>query len=336
MEHKLLDLNELGKPYINRDRLFSEISDENIFRYYISKLEIGKIMRSPLRKDKVPSFGVFYASKYNQLFYKDFKLGSGDCIKFVSTLYNISYHEAISQIAKDFNLDNKYKLNFDRGRTQLIGEFKPSIDKTYKKVPKIIDISTRSWTNYDIVFWRSFGISISTLEAYDVHPVKYLFINNDIFPVDKYAYAYREYKDDKITYKVYQPFSVFKWISNHNKTVHQGYKQLPVSGNLLLITKALKDVMSLCDVTGIPSVGIQNETILIKSSVMDEYKNRFKQVMTLFDNDPAGITLAFRYKTLYGISFITIPYKYGCKDFSDLVKKEGIDKSKEIIRDLIC
>lgn len=291
-------------------------------------------MNSPLRKDKVPSFGVFYASKYNQLFYKDFKIGSGDCIKFVANLYNISYRQSISQIALDFGLDDKYQLDESIKKSSVIGEFIKSPERTYTKSPKIIEVTHRNWEKHDLNYWNSYGISISTLEIYNVLPIKFLFINDSILPVDKYAYAYKEEKDGTITYKIYQPYSVFKWISNHNKTVHQGYIQLPDTGDLMLITKSLKDVMSLCDVTHIPSVGIQNETVLVKTSVIDEYKDRFNKVICLFDNDAAGITLAFRYKHKYDLPFITIPYKYDCKDFSDLVKKYGADTSKEILKEL--
>lgn len=330
-----INLNELGKPYITRDRLLSEVSDENIFRYYISNLEIGKIMKSPLRKDINPSFGVFYASKYNQLFYKDFKLGSGDCIKFVASLYNISYSKAISQIAKDFGLDKKYRLDDDIKKSEVIGEYIKSPKKSYKKNPKIIDISIRNWEKHDLEFWGKFGISQGTLNAYNVFPIQFLFINNNIFPVADHAYAYREEKDDKITYKIYQPYSIYKWISNHNKTVHQGYTQLPEKGDLLIITKSLKDVMSLCEVCHIPAIGIQNESVLTKETVIEEYKERFKKVICLFDNDNAGITLAYRYNNIYGLPFMTIPYKYNCKDFSDLVKEYGVEESKKILNNLI-
>ncbi|MFW6226094.1 MAG: toprim domain-containing protein [bacterium] len=330
-----INLNELGKPYITRERLLSEVSDENIFRYYISNLEIGKIMKSPLRKEQNPSFGVFYASKYNQLFYKDFKLGSGDCIKFVGELYNISYNKAISQIAKDFNSEEKYKLDEDIKKTTVIGEYVKSSKKTYKKNPKIINITVRDWLKHDLEFWEKFGISKHTLIAYNVFPIKFLFINNNIFPVADHAYAYQEEKDDKVTYKIYQPYSIYKWISNHNKTVHQGYTQLPETGDLLIITKSLKDVMSLCEVMQIPSIGIQNESVLTKNSVIEEYKKRFKKVICLFDNDNAGITLAFRYYNTYGLPFITIPYKYECKDFSDLVKEHGVEESRKILNNLL-
>ena len=89
--------------------------------------------------------------------------------------------------------------------------------------------------------------------------------------------------------------------------------------------------MSIVNVIKIPAIAPQNETIMISSSVMSEYKQRFKSIYTLFDNDPAGITLAFRYLTKHTLSKMFIPYKYNCKDFSDLVKKYGAEFSKNIL-----
>jgi hypothetical protein len=331
---KIINLNELGKLYINKKNLLEEISDENIFRYFIKDLQIGKIMSSPLRRDKNPSFGVYYYK--GTLFYNDFGLkSSGDCIKFVSKLFNISYKESISKIALDFGLENKYLLDKSAFKTNVIGDFVKSNKRTYTHKSKIINITVRDWKQYDIDYWKQYGITISILNAYNVYPIKFLFINDNVYPVDSYAYAYREEKDNIISYKIYQPYSIYKWISNHNKTIHQGYIQLPHKGELLIITKSLKDIMSLCNVMNIPSIGIQNETVIAKKSVIKEYQERFKKVIILFDNDTTGIIHSFRYKTMYNLPFIILPYKYGCKDFSDLVKQYGAEKSKRILKNLL-
>lgn len=330
----MIDLNHINKPYLTKELLLREISDENIFRYYIKNLEIGKSMSSPLRKDESPSFGVFFAKAHNELFYKDFKLGSGDCIKFVAELLNLSYSEALSQIAVDFGINDNYHCS-KRLKSTLNGVFIKSPETTYTQDSKVISVTYRDWENYDLKFWGKFGINVKILEFYKVFPIKWLFINDDVFPVDKFAYAYQEFKDNKLTYKIYQPYSKYKWINNHDKSVHQGYSQLPQKGELLIITKALKDVMSLCAVMKIPSIGLQNETVMTKESVINEYKDRFKKVFTLFDNDSAGITLAFRYNYTYNLPMLLIPYKYGCKDFSDLYKKYGAE-SINILNKLLC
>jgi len=330
----IIDLNILGRPWITKELLFKEISDENIFRYYIKDLQIGRVTNSPLRRDRNPSFGVYYAKKHGELFYNDFKLGSGDCIKFVAELLGISYNKAISQIALDFNLDDKYNIDSSVKPSTVIGTLNKSTESSYSREQKTLNVTFRDWKKYDLDFWKSFGITLSILRAYNVFPIKFLFIDGEVYHVDKYAYAYLEEKDGEITYKIYQPFSKYKWMTNHNRTIHQGYCQLPKTGDILIITKSLKDVMSLCSVMQIPAIAPQCEHVLVKPEVMDEYKSRFKLVVALFDNDPAGITLSFRYKTKYEIPFILIPYRYDCKDFSDLVKKYGTLKSKEIFNEI--
>lgn len=331
----MINLNEINKPKLTKELLFKEVSDENIFKYYIPNLEIGKAMNSPLRKDNIPSFGVFLAKHHNELFFKDFKLGSGDCIKYVSLLLNIGYFEALSQIGYDFGLSDKYSLNKGLMSTAREGIFNKSLDKSYKVEYKVINVTNREWKERDINYWNKFGIDINTLEYYNVSPIKWLFINDNVYTVDRLAYAYQEYKDNKLTYKIYQPYSKYKWISNHDKTIHQGYTQLPETGKLLIITKSLKDVMSLCNVSKIPAIGLQNETVLTKESVINEYKDRFEKVITLFDNDQAGITLAFRYNMTYNLPMTLLPYKYKCKDFSDLVKKYGKDIANKILNNLL-
>ena len=96
----MIDLNHINKPYLTKELLLREVSDENIFKYYIKNLEIGKSMSSPLRKDESPSFGVFFAKSHNELFYKDFKFG----MFFKEfTLYENNVNEI-------FNVTSKYFL----------------------------------------------------------------------------------------------------------------------------------------------------------------------------------------------------------------------------------
>ncbi len=152
-----------------------------------------------------------------------------------------------------------------------------------------------------------------------------------------YAYAYVEIKDGKVSYKIYQPLEnkIKKWINNANYTVHQGYTQLPDSGELLIITKSLKDVMSLHDCMGISAIGLQSESVMMKESVMEEYKNRFSKVICLFDNDEAGKKLSESFTVKYNIPHFFVPELPKVTDFSDLVKAVGIEEAVIIINNKI-
>ena len=180
-------------------------------------------------------------------------------------------------------------------------------------------------------FWKSFGIKKSTLERFNVFPVSHVFYNGNAVKSAKYAYVYAEQKDDELTYKIYQPFEdkLKKWINNANYSVHQGYTQLPKSGELLIITKSLKDVMSLHDIIGVPAIGLQSESVMMKDSVMNEYKSRFKKVVCLFDNDDAGMKLSKEFSKRYNVPhFFVLPIK-NSKDFSDFVKNTTVNFSIE-------
>ncbi len=96
-----------------------------------------------------------------------------------------------------------------------------------------------------------------------MHPIEYVFFNGNAVKTERLAYAYVEFKDEEISYKIYQPYAdkKHKWINNANYSVHQGYTQLPSHGDFLIITKSLKDVMSLRDVMGITSVGLRGQNL---------------------------------------------------------------------------
>jgi len=320
-------------PYIEHNALFSRISQEQIFEYYIEeKFTLGRPISSPLRQDEIPSFVIIKANNGNILYY-DFATGeTGNPVRFVGNLFGVGYREALYKIACDFDVvTDVYNLTEEIAREKL-----PKIETKVIRRPNLkLSITSRKWEARDKYFWKSFGIRKSTLEKFNVIPIKYLFFNDRIVQCDRYAYAYKEVKDGYVTYKIYQPYSKkFKWINNTNRTVHQGYRQLPPTGDLLIITKSLKDVMSLYDVCEISSVGLQAESVKVKETVIQEYKKRFKKVYCLFDNDEAGIRLAQKFSSLYNIPLLTLPSDIG-KDFSDVVREVGKKRALNIMQELL-
>ena len=312
---------------LSKEELLSKYTDYDIFRHYLGDFEIGETYRSPLRtNDKIPSFNVFYSKQYGCLLFKDFAGRRGDCIRFVQYLLGLrTYYEAINQIDKDMN--NSPFIH----KTEFID--KPKLEKAYTDIKVVKDI----WKNSDLEFWALFGISQPTLELFNVIPIRGYYMNDIYNETKGLAFAYIEFKDDEITYKIYRPNASKenKWRTNHPFNVHQGYTQLPPSGELLIITKSLKDVMCLYEVAKQSSIGIQSESSYIKDSVIDEYKTRFKKVIILFDNDRQGIDLAKSYTEKYDLPSILIPEEYHCKDFSDLVKNYGKPFANSIFNKLI-
>jgi len=323
---KQINLNSiLFNQTLTREDILVHISQEEIYSHYIGeKITSGMIINSPLREDNVPSFGFFYHKNgggtlmYNDLATKD----CGDCFVFVARLYGLQFKDALKKIIFDFNLSD----------LEVTAEAK-KLNKTKKVVQKKsinIGVKQRKWAIRDKKYWTQFGIKKQTLIKYNVVPIQYVFFNNYPVKLGSLAYAYLEFKDNVVSYKIYQPFDKkYKWINNANYTVHQGYTQLPKSGDLLIITKSLKDVMSIHDVMNIHSVALQSESVMMKTSVMEEYKSRFKKVVCLFDNDKAGKIFSKEFSTTYNIPCFFMPEIIGVTDFSDLVKTTGIEQAKK-------
>lgn len=335
----VFDLNKKQKV-ISKDEILKHYDELEIFRKYINEEIVPKSrpILSPLRKEQNPSFGFFYGEG-NEICFNDFKLGKGDFIKFIMLKFGLTYFEALSKIACDFDLQEEYICKkFERTNFQKSKTTQPNKDELLAKYTGYsIGKKRRDWLAHDVLFWQQFGISKKTLEFFNVQPISYIFIDDNIFPADKYAYVFSEVKDGVETFKIYQPYNdKFKWINNHNNSVWQGWSQLPTTGNELIITKSLKDVMSLYEVCNIPAIALQSENIVPKRHVFDSLKSRFKTISLLYDNDfdsetNWGKIFGEKLASELGIADYYIDDKFQCKDFSDLVKNYGKIEAEKIL-----
>lgn len=317
---------DLNKEPITKTGILKYIDEVQIYSFYIGKdIEINQPILSPLREENNPSFA-FFIGLNNEVLFKDFVIGGGDCVRFVEILFNISYFEALSKIAIDLGISDKFIIK----PMKKTSGFKTSIAKnTLIKNKQSITLQKkrRDWKRYDIAYWKQFGIDIKTLEKYNVEPIEYIFINNNPIAVEKFAYCFIEHKDNTETYKIYQPYSKeYKWRTNHNSSTWQGWENLPEKDNILIITKGLKDVMSIVSTTPYASVALQTESIKPKDHIINQLKSRFKNIYLLYDNDfdsevNWGQKFAIELVHNYNIENIMIPTKYKCKDYSDLWKK---------------
>lgn len=327
----------LNKQMVSKELLLKYLTDLEIYQKYINEEIIpGKVILSPLRNENTPSFGLFKGDN-DEICFKDFKLGAGNCIKFVQMKFNLTYFEALSKIAIDFNMgDDFYVKNIEKSETNKIIPINRN-EFLHKVGTLNLQKTKREWKSYDLLYWQEYGISLKTLEFYNVEPISHFFINDKIITADKYTYCFKECKDNRETYKIYQPFNkTYKWINSHNNSVWQGWSQLPEKGEMLIITKSLKDVMAIYEITKIPSVSLQCENLLPKEQVYKELYNRFQDIYIFYDNDfdkevNWGKLFTQKFKESFNVFDIEIEDSFQCKDFSDFVKKYGIEKSKQLI-----
>ena len=327
-----INLNSIAfNNLITREDLFGLVPQESIYSFYLNEdISALGVYHSPLREDNIPSFALYF-HKINReiLMFKDFATNdTGDVVVLVMKMFGLGYKEAIHKIAFDMKLS---AFNVDATKQVFSG-----ITRLVEKTRIDLGIKSRPWMVKDRNFWSQFGIHKITLEKFNVFPISHIFYNDTAVKSSDLAYAYVETKDNKTSYKIYQPLEpkIKKWINNADYTVHQGYTQLPKTGELLIITKSLKDVMSIHDCLGISAIGLQSESVTMKDSVMEEYKSRFKQVICIFDNDDAGIKLSENFTKKYGIPHYYMPKEPGIKDFSDLVKAKGKDYAIEYFKTL--
>lgn len=319
------------RTFVTKENLLKYIDEYDILKNYFSEAELGSVINSPFRPDEHPSFSFFYSEVNKCILYKDQATGEiGNIFDFITKYYKLpSYVDTLEQIAIDFNIDKYFIITKRKNKKlQAVKQYNVSHKESFSYS---LTIKIRNWKEEDLIFWHSFGICQETLKKFNVVPIQGYFsnVNNiDVYvPTKDLSYAYLEYKDNQLTYKIYRPFQTKerKWRTNHPYGVHQGYNQLPLIGEILIITKSLKDVMSLHDVMNIPSIAIQAETNSIKPQVMFEYKQRFDKIYTLFDTDITGLDSMIKYFKKYNIVGITIPIKLYplAKDFSDMVKYYG-------------
>ena len=297
---------------LSEEEIYKRITQEEIYRYYIGDYYVNSVMSAPYREDRNPSFVLYYGDNGNLLWYDFGRKKSGGLIKLLILMFNISYRQALEEIDSSLNLGilNKTKQSIIR-----FPEY-----KNKKRETREVELSViRQPFNYqDKEYWSRGGISRKTLEIFGVTSTNKVYLNGR--PIWKHVdnnpiYSWKE----KGKLKCYRPLSKDKkrkWITDCKQSIIQGYTQLPEKGDLLIITKSLKDVMVYYEID-IPAIAPQGEYILISEEVMNDFKKRFKRIITNFDNDETGINLSKQYKDLYGIDYFLLqdykdPFEYSC------------------------
>jgi len=316
---------------ITKEFLLSYVSELDIFRYYIPTFKrIGVSFCSNIRKDKVPSCSI-KAMPSGMLLYRDFATGEKyTCIRYVQHLYSCDYNTVLRRIANDFGV-------LKNNKTELLKKRELSDSIIYEeKQQQVADIriQSKSFTFHGLQYWLQYGITREVLEMYNVKQLSVSEVNDTQIQFNNkelaFAYCFGNYK-----YKILRPNShrKYKWTSNADKSIVQGITQLQQSGELLIITKALKDVMSL-RAFGYSAVAPQSENTELPDKAIAWLKDKWARIVLYYDNDVAGIKAAENHSLLYGIEYMHNPIDMH-KDFSDYVKNEGKSKSLELLSNLL-
>lgn len=320
------------EPKVTREFLLSENNEETYMSYYLGIPVTKGLFRSTLRSDTHTTCS-FFRGKSGRLYFKDF--ATGECLAFENVVmkkFNCGYHEALRIIAKDFGLikDSNHKT-----AVKVVKQEKFESDKQ-----TFIQIEAKDFSKDELEWWKQYGITKSILNKYRVFSCKTVFLNGSIFSQStpkcpSYGYYFGK-KEHVEQWKIYYPKRTnYRFIGNISTKTIQGYRQLPKSGKLLVITKSQKDCMCLYSM-GIPACAPQSETQFISDTILEDLKQRFEKIVLLFDSDLTGVhyTNILRRKYNFLIPCI-IPRKYSAKDISDFYKKYGRKLTIEFIKESI-
>lgn len=322
------DTTQITKEYIYSHG----INQESIMQYYTgADINSRKLIVSPFRIDNHTTCS-FYKSKSGILYLHDFATNEHiNCFEAVMKLYNCNYYDALKIIAKDFGLIEN--------------------NVAFKPIPKIVEsikennsakiqVQIKDFTSKELEWWNQFGISIKLLKKYHVFSLQHVFINGELkfsstekCPI--YGYYFGKDKNGDEKWKIYFPTRAeARFLNNTNKKLLQGYKQLPKTGDLLVITKSMKDVIAMYGF-GIAACAPNSETLFISDKQLEEFKQRFKHILVIYDSDRPGRSNMAKIRREYPeLNYYFLP-KYLSKDFTDSIKQVGVDKMKELVNQFI-
>lgn len=319
---------------LTQEELLKHNSEETYMEHYLGIPVKKGLFKSPLRKDNTPTCS-FYRDKAGRLIFKDFRGDFyGNFVEVVKFKYNVSYHKALAIIANDFGILLNPELEKHKS---CIKKYTNNVLKPSEE--SIIKVKVKDFTKEELDWWGSFGIGLTTLKKFFVFSCEIVFLNDQIYSYStptsfNFGYFYPSRDSKKQFWRIYYPQNKkYRFISNWNKTMIQGFHMMPKSGEFLVITKSMKDVM-LCYELGIPAIAPNSENLFITEAQWDNIVIKFRKIFLLYDTDLAGVANSKRIKKKFPkIQVLLIPRKYRAKDLTDLYKKLGTERILNLVEE---
>lgn len=318
-------------PKVTRELLLQKNSQEMYFEHYLGVPIKKGLFRSPpiIRSDNNPTCS-FYKNKNGVLMYKDFAGPTFDFIGCVMHLFTCNYYNALRIIAHDFNIIPMSDIPKNPPKMIYTNAI---LEKTSKAQ---IQVEIKDFTEKELKWWESFGVSENTLKKYQVYSIKSVFLNGTYFTSSSdtspiYGYYGGTTSDGMELWRLYMPTKRnYRFLSNWSQEMIQGAKQLPKSGEFVVITKSMKDVMSLYEF-GITAIAPNSENLFLTVNQFEKIKFRFKTIYLLYDRDLAGVKSANKIRKKFPeVKVLLMPKT---KDFSDHVKKYSLNSTFKLVEE---
>lgn len=316
---------------LNEEDILQHVDEYTLYCHYLGFTpDIHMKYNSPIRlDDNDPSFGIF-PSRYiagREYLWKDQAKGlHGDIFKLVRLILEMrwgscSRYKALAHIKAEFGLG------------PALSDSPPVVIQRYVPVPQspmLIKVKSKPMDAADLRFWKQFNIDQVLLDMYNVRSIScYWTYAEQSIPRFPKVLGYSYYIGGK--YKLYFPLDKkeFKFRNDMTQEQLEGFDQLKYDQELLVITKSLKDVMTLRSF-GYEAVAPRGESILVPSEFLRFFEGKYKRIVLLFDNDGKHRAEEYSYQKVW------IPKESGEKDLSDFCKHYGPQASQELLKQLLC
>jgi hypothetical protein len=318
----------------SQEWILDRISEEQIVQRYLGiTVRIGDLFRSPLRKDQNPTCVFTYYK--GRLRYRDWADSrSKDVFDLVQCITGLGYLETLQDIV------NRFQLRENSKPVQDIISLREERIEREKKGKKNIRVRIRDWTEQDLHYLSQFGITREIAKYFRCYPIEQAWLEGA-------SVYYHTEKDPAIGYyfgaagpgeerwKIYfynrpRTPGTTRFMGNTSRI--NGWVQVPKEGKVVVITKSMKDVMTLARFK-VPAVAMQGESTKPYPRIIDALKSRFEHVVSLYDFDLAGVRMANTLRKEYGIRpfFLT----GSSKDISDHYRDKGHRATQNVIKEAL-
>lgn len=308
---------------ISKEDILAHLKEADIVNAVFPEVTyLPYLMRSPLRKDSKPSFSL-YMSNGGHVYYKDHALKErGSLFDLLGKYWNCSYDDVLKKIGRLMVGEDNVAIHPRKMKT---------LTRKETDLLTKIQVVVRPWRDYDIEYWKSYGVDKKWLRYAEVYPISHKIVTKKesltdkgkdyIFSADKYAYVYVERKEGKLQIKIYQPYNTegYKWCSKMDASVIGLWTKVPETGDRIIICSSLKDALCISCQLNIPAICLQGEGYGMSDTAINELKRRFKKVFISFDTDKAGVQDSTKLSEHTGFINV-IPDLGKSKDYSDYYK----------------
>lgn len=311
--------------YISAKSKVNKIPSTWVFENYLNLSESlegqnVKLLSVLNTTDTEPSMILYYDEKSKNYKYKDWSADKqGNHIGFIMEYFHLDYDNACVKICNDYE-GNLIENSIYENRTIIS-----------KGTYKLYDFEIRGWTKSDANYWMQYNINSNLLDFFNVKPLKSFILKNDVtgeaFEIERLnMYGYFDNKNE--LFKIYQPLSKKKFFKVKDHI--QGLDQLTYNKDYLIIGSSMKDIIAFTRLRfkNIETIAPDSESTVLDEALINDLKQKYKGISTLFDNDNAGINSMLKYQKIYGLPGIHLKLE---KDTADNVKIHGIRNTKELL-----